>query len=212
MQPNTFVSKRLREFIATSQGKSYTVLVVTTVLVLLIVLLGIFPAVSAILLQVEQNNTRHLAVGEIDSKRLVLRDLTAEQNTKPAVVAALNAAIPDGDIAQDKVFTFIQKTMAANQLKFSTVSFGELEKRRSLESAFRVNATIDGMIMNLSADGTRKQIEEFIADLEDSRRIYNIRNLTVRKVDQTSASSIFRMDVQAEIYFWNDEKKSDIIN
>jgi len=46
-----FSSKQLSTFIATSRGKSYTVTAITAVLIIILVLVGVYPAISAILNQ-----------------------------------------------------------------------------------------------------------------------------------------------------------------
>jgi Tfp pilus assembly protein PilO len=201
-----FSSTTLRNFIATTQGKSYTVVVVTVLLVIVIFLAGVFPALSSIFLQIEQNNSRTEALSQIETKRQTLRTLTAEEAEKRAVALSLDANLPS-ELDQIGIFTSLSNIAEDSGGELVAATFVSIELRRNLPTVFGTPLALDGIVINLTVEGDRTELEEFITLMEESRRIFNIMNMSLFKVDETTFTgdtlSQFKMDMQVEAYFWD---------
>jgi len=204
-----FSSSTLRNFIATAQGKSYTIGVVTILLILVIFLVGVFPALSSIFLQIEQNSNRTQALEQIEIKRQTLRTLSVEESDKHAVTLSLNAYLPD-KFDQVGIFNQLNEMATDTGSVLMAVTFINVESRRDLPAIFGTPLALDGKVINLTVEGDRTELEEFVTLMEESRRIYNIVNLSLFKVDETTLTgqsiSQFKMDMQVETYFWNQAK------
>ncbi len=207
--PRRFSSDRLRKFIATQQGKSYTVVSITLLLVLVIFLVGVFPAISAITFQIQENSNRQTTLEAMEQKRLILRDLITEEKSKRAVTFALQASLPDS-LAQAELFTDIQALVKNSGGVLNAVGFTDLESKRALATLFNAPIALDGKTLSLNVDGNRTDIENLFTALEGSRRIYNIRNFSVFKINGAegsgSSAKLLRLDLKAEVYFWNKTK------
>src|SRR5689334_6840187 len=112
----------LRKFISTTQGKSYTVGAVTVLLVLVIFVAGIFPALSSILFQIQQNGERTEALQKIETKRQTLRALSSEEEEKHALTLSLNSNLPD-TLDQKSLFDQINNIVASVGCDLLSVTF-----------------------------------------------------------------------------------------
>jgi Tfp pilus assembly protein PilO len=197
----------LRNFISTTQGKSYTVGAVTILLVLVIFMAGIFPALSSILFQIQQNGERTNALQEIETKRQTLRSLSTEEQSKHAISLSLDANLPDS-LDQTGLFTIVNNMVNSVGCQLISVTFNDLESRRNFVAAFGAAQALDGKAMNITVTGNRAQMEAFVGAMENSRRVFNIVNLSMFNEDTSSSNSAdsFRMDLQTEVYFWNQAK------
>jgi Tfp pilus assembly protein PilO len=185
------------------------VISVTLLLVLAIFLFGVFPAISAITFQIQENNNRQDTLTALEQKRVILRNLIAEEKSKRAVTIALQASMPD-DLLQAQLFTDIQKLTKNSGAVLTAVAFADLESKRALSTLFTAPLALDGKLMTLNVEGNRADLENLFTVLENSRRIYNIREFNVFKKGSAETAGpndkILIMDVKAEVYFWNKSK------
>jgi Tfp pilus assembly protein PilO len=196
-----FNNAQLDQLLATSKGKSYTVIVVTVALIIVILLAGVFPAASAILLQVSENQNREAALQKVELKDSVLRKLVTQEKAKRAVSLALSSYFPD-NITQENIYSRVAKIAADSKVEILAINFSELEDRRSLIREFKVPASVQGKNMGISLKGNREQLESFMEKIELSLRIMNI--LSVSEFRQEGArAGEHRMEIQAEIYYWS---------
>jgi cell division protein FtsX len=78
---NRFRNDSLRTFIQTSKGKSYTVAAITILLVVVMFIFGVYPAISAIVAQINDNATRESVLSQIETKRDTLRTLVQTEQS-----------------------------------------------------------------------------------------------------------------------------------
>ncbi len=201
----------LRNFIATTQGKSYTVTGVTILLVLVIFIVGVFPAISSILFQAQQNGQRTTALDAIATKQTTLRALSTEEESKHAVSLSLNANLPDA-LNQSDILQNITGMANSAGCTVVSITFANLDAQRNFTAAFGASRALDGKQINITVEGDRSQMETIITELETSRRIYSVVNFSMFKRTDVSANdttgAAFRMDMQLEVYFWNKTKLS----
>lgn len=201
-------SERLRTFLKTVKGKTYTVGAITTLLVIIIFLIGVFPAISAILLQVEDNQSRITALSKIDTKRTTLRTLSNGLSTSSLAVTALNAVLPE-NLVQEDILNQLNGLANEYNLQLLNISFTDLDPRRNLSEVFLIsNEALSGKNISINLQGGLNEIQSLLSDIENSRRIYNIKSFSVYRVlnqsgIESNLSQGYRIDIQAEMFFWN---------
>ena len=71
-------STKLNEYLKTSEHRSYFLIFVTLLFVIVMVVLGILPAYSAFTAQGQENAKRQVAIDKLSSKLNTLKQLTEE--------------------------------------------------------------------------------------------------------------------------------------
>lgn len=210
MAKQTTVQKQLREFVATSKGKSYTVTIITLLLIMVLLFFAVVPAFNSILVQVRQNEERLEALASIDQKRENLRLLLNKHNENLAVAVGLQDSLPNELNQEGVVEELVQFTETSNA-KLRSVRFVNLEGRSRLtqlilEDPLLSLELIDGVVVNLSIEGEKSQLRTFITEMESSRRIFSVKSLNISRVEQQGdyiGRGPFVLNMQAETYFWN---------
>lgn len=195
----TNATEQLRKALQTAQGKSYAVTAVTILMVLIIFVFGIFPAISAILFQSEQNAKRMEALAAINTKHTTLKNLAVEESKKRAVSLALRAALPN-DMEQDMLVEQFYEMASLTETELLSIQMAEIGDQEQIADAFILAEPLDSLAVSLTFRGTRSQLEELLNELEQMRRIFNIRDLQLS--NETNADATYRMSVAGEIYFW----------
>lgn len=204
-------SSDMRKFIATSRGRSYSVIVITGLLILVLVFFAILPAVSSILLQLSQNDSRLAALTKIDQKRETLRTLLGVHDQNLATAVGLNHALPFS-LEQDDVIKDIVGFAGTNGVFLRSVRFVDIAGRSRLSELYFDEPDfdfIDGVIINISLEGDRQNLRQFIASLEQSRRVFSLKTISISKVSaaESATNSPFIMNLQMESYYWNQNKE-----
>ncbi len=210
MAKQTTVQKQLREFIATSKGKSYTVTIVTLLLIMVLLFFAVVPAFNSILTQVRQNEERLEALAEIDQKRESLRLLLNKHNENLAVAVGLQDSLPN-ELNQEDIVEDLVDFSSSSRAELRSIRFVNLAGRSRLTQLFQVDPTInialiDGAIVNLTVEGERSELRAFILAMEQSRKIYSIKSFNIARVEQQGdvvGRGPFILNLQAETYFWN---------
>lgn len=191
-----FINERLRNFIETSRGKTYTVAVVTGVLVLVLFTFGVFPSVRAIIRQVGQNEARIETLQKIEEKNQRLRQLANEIENKSNVSEALNQSLPD-NIQQETVIDTVTKLARKNNVSFSSVQFSRGGNANNSE----YNKEYIGEAgINLKVVGSRTDVVQFAEDMEESIRVFNLSQLSLGR--RTADGPTHALSIQADYYYW----------
>jgi Tfp pilus assembly protein PilO len=201
---NRFISDNLRNFIQTSRGKSQTVAATTILLLLAMFLFGVYPALGAIIEQIDVNAKRTDALGQIETKRLTLRDLVVEEGEKEAVALALNTSLPD-ELDQEALLSSIIGLVQETDNVLLAINFSSVESRRLVYKVFATSKALHADVITISLGGERASLEEFLRKLENARRIVNLRNISLEKDDKGGETRPFRLEVQGEVYYWSIE-------
>lgn len=204
--PRRFRSERLRFFINTSQGKSYTVVFATSLLVLVLVMFAIFPAFSSILTQFTENTERTLAQAAIEDKNATIRQLLASEQQNRAITVALDKSLPR-KLNQDLVISDLIALSKSSGAKIQSIRFGSVEEvRKDLIEFPLFGSQLEAKVINIVMEGSRAQLEVYLVQVEQFRRVFNIRNLSITQSvgtnGQVNANSPFLLAIQAEVYSW----------
>lgn len=202
------ITKRITTLVATQQGKSYAVAAVTLLLMLVMIAFGIFPVVSALFAGIEQNSVKSELLEKMQTKRTILQKLIVEENSKHAVSLALESALPDS-LDQVQVINNLNSLAQSTGSTINILNFGTLDTKRDLKIVFNLTSKLDGKSVSISVSGSRAGLERFLSGLEQLRRVVNVRAFTIAKIDPNTLPpgstqlNLFKMDVQAEVYFGN---------
>lgn len=188
--------------ISTRQGQSYAVLAGTLLLVIVLFGFGVYPLVSSIVYENEQNTIRQENLNKMEQKLSTLRQLIAEDQAKKSVSVALQSVFPD-DVSQVNLIQDVTDTAKTDGVVIFSFGFGDLDTKRELDKIFSTKNPLTAKTLNMAVVGSRSEIETFIADLENMRRIVNITSMSIGKnIDEPTANrDPFRLDFQAEVYY-----------
>ena len=196
--------ERLNKILATSKRKSYFVAAVTVLFAVAMFLLGILPSYSSLTLQAKENEKKDEVLNMMQTKLTTLKNLTAESEQKKDLVAFFSSAFPDSS-SQEDVLNSILAFANSNKLYLSSVSFSDARRDKPLSVDFSVNDQIKSQVLSLFVEGKRDNILKFINDIEQSRRIFNIKSaIIVRKTGLELSANPERdhkLDLQVEIYY-----------
>lgn len=203
-----FTNDSLRSFIKTSKGKSYTVAAITILLIVIMFIFGVYPAVGAIIAQVNDNTARENVLAQIETKRNTLRSLVLTEQSNHAVSLSLETNMPSS-LDQETLYNRLVDLAKKANVSVISTNFSTVEKRRQLDVVFSTTEALQGGLLTLTVEGERDALEACLEELEMYRRIFNVRGLSMEKQDTSKASSPFKMILQLEVYYWDSEAALD---
>lgn len=204
--PKATLTSRISKILQTKQGQAYAVAIGTAFIVVVLIGLGIFPIVSAILFASEQNGLKQEVLNRMIQKEQILNTLVGTEAANRNVSLALKAAMPDEVLQADFIKT-VNDLTADNAIFVRVLTFNDIESRVELKELFDVAIDLQGKSATLSAYGTKEGLENFIVQLEQDRRVANIRNLIVSRrdsqelIESNFPTLEFKLDLQLEIYY-----------
>jgi hypothetical protein len=204
------ITKRLNEYLKTSQNKSYFVISVTVLFVVLVILVGIIPAVSAISLQRSENKKRDEVITKLESKLATLKSLTGESTTKKSLVDYLNAAIVD-EMDQASFLTEIDALIEEENLFLTSVSFDfpdNITIDNDLIKKYQVSSQLKSQSVNILLEGSMDNIKDFVGKLELTRRIKNVESVSLAKKGSDGVTEIpldreYRLSVTVQYFYYS---------
>jgi Tfp pilus assembly protein PilO len=204
------ITKRLNEYLKTSQNKSYFVISVTVLFVVLVILVGIIPAVSAISLQRSENKKRDEVITKLESKLATLKSLTGESTAKKSLVDYLNAAIVD-EIDQASFLTEIDSLVEEENLFLTSVSFDfpdNVKVDNDLIKKYQVSSQLKSQSVNILLEGSMDNIKDFVSKLESTRRIKNVESVTLAKKGNDGVTEIpldreYRLSITVQYFYYS---------
>ncbi len=199
-----FTNESLRTFIQTSKGKSYAVGAVTILLVVVMFIFGVYPAVGAIIAQVNDNASREDVLSQIEEKRDTLRSLVLTEQSNHAVSLSLETNMPSS-LDQETLYNRLVDLAAKSNVSVVSTNFSTIERRRQLNVVFSTTEALQGGLLTLTVEGERDDLEVCLEELENYRRIFNVRGLSMEKLDTSKVSSPFKLILQLEVYYWDSE-------
>lgn len=196
----------INRYLQTSKQKSYFVVLVTIALVILVAIVGILPAYSAILFQIRENQKRDEGVAQLNQVVEQYKNFLRLEEELNVEIDQFNSVFPVDISPQENVIEEITQMAQSANLEVSSVSFSDTSRDISLQIEFLVGALVSYQSVSISLDGSRESILEFIQELETSKRIYNIVNTRINRKDQLDQSSIvegrdYSATIQAEFYW-----------
>jgi Tfp pilus assembly protein PilO len=196
-------NKQLQKLMETPQGKTYTVLGVTIITVLIMFMLAIRPAYISITNRISENNKKQEYIDEANNKIGDLQELNNQANTYDDAINYLNNFFLD-DTAKE-AFTIGNIINIADNRNL-TIDFIRVDEAEPLpENEFEDVSDLDILAQNtitINARGSISNTRLFIQDLENLGEIMNIENINL-SIEEEEDDDNWRLSVQANFYFWD---------
>lgn len=202
-----FRSQTLQFFLATTQGKTYTITFLTGLLLLVMIFIALLPAASAIVAQVAENKERQAALAEMNQKLTSIRALSANEQTNRAYSVALTDILPNGF---DQASVLAELLSMADQADVNLTTYRTANSTDSNPPILRELGALGNRIgvanITLVVEGGRGQLEGLVNQLETSFRVINIKTMTMSLITQQdeifAAGTAFRLTLSAEVFYW----------
>jgi len=199
--------KKLEEVLSTGKKKSYFVAAITVFFILLMSFAGIIPALSSLGTQHEENAKRDVIIGKLENKLNTLKGFVQEEDSKKNVLSFLDYVFPNKFPEKDslnKVYELTQKDhVTVNSYVYSDPQPGVQDDTNGFTSK---NTKV--LALSFGGSGLFSDIQTFVKDLEDSRRILNIVDLSITKTldpasELPTADNMYSFSVGLYIYWYD---------
>jgi hypothetical protein len=198
-------SYRLDKYLTTPKRKSYFVVAVTVVFILVIIIGGIVPAYRSVVSQNLDNEKRRNIIAQQERKLSHLESLNMEKADSGAILGVFNDVFPEEN-PQASVIEEVSLLAVQNNVKIDTVNFSKLNRAVPLRTQFLVTDNVKSNSINIVGFGERTEIIDFIESLEKSTRIFNINSVSLKlrpindlRTNQDLGDHAFTIDL--EYYF-----------
>jgi len=106
---------------------------------------------------------------------------------------------------QETLYNRLVDLAAKSNVSVVSTNFSTIERRRQLKVVFSTTEALQGGLLTLTVEGERDDLEVCLEELENYRRIFNVRGLSMEKLDTSKVSSPFKLILQLEVYYWDSE-------
>lgn len=201
---------KLNNYLQTSQHRSYFLIFITLLFVIVMVIFGILPAYSSFTLQGAENAKRQEAITQLQTKLDALKNLTRESQADPKLIEYFHKIFPSSP-DQDNILNEIIEIANKNAVYLVDLKYDE-NKELSKEFAnllIPLTPNVESLTLSLTIEGSQQTLINYIRDIEAKSRIYNIKNLNiVRKGEiellQTTPDKYYTLLMNVNIYFYNE--------
>ncbi|MDQ6985572.1 MAG: hypothetical protein Q9M91_02065 [Candidatus Dojkabacteria bacterium] len=203
------ITKRLDQYLANSQKKSYFVAAVTLVFTLVIFLFGIRPAITASIRQYNDNKERTDVIVQLESKLDSLKSLTEQESLNADVIDYFRFLLPSKDRG-DYIFDELTTYLNSNNIEISSIQWVRNDDQFEQLSGFLLDPPVVSRLVNIQGSTEIGDLVSFLNIIEESRRIYNVRSLQIFPVnsetlDLFSDLKPFTFNLEVQYFYWNDE-------
>lgn len=202
-------SKKLNDLLSTSQNKSYFVGAITVLFIVLMTMVVILPAYSAFTFQSEENGKRNQLIEKLTKKLDISKKLTQEYDAKTKMVNYFKEVMPESAM-QDTIMDLMNKTIESNSATLISITFNKNPTPVFTQSGF--DTTYKAQQISLTIKGSQSSLLNIVRDVEDSRRIFNIIDLTLDRVVQEDANFTetvndgeYTLNLHIEYYFFTTQ-------
>lgn len=211
---NTY-KRKVDSALSTSKNKSFAIATITIAFVLLMAFAGIIPSLSSLGVQIEANGKRDDLISKLERKLTTLKNLTREYNQKSTVVNYFNQVFP-GELFQEQLITAMDELCTKNNLQLDNITFLNTEfDQATLQEITSKQVALSRF--SITGQGSREDVLKLLGDLDNKRRIMNVKNLIVtRKTGSELVSDPtfkeYRFSMQVEIYYTNETIDNTKVN
>jgi Tfp pilus assembly protein PilO len=195
----------LQELLKTTQGKTYTVIIVTIILIVLMFSVAIVPAYRSVTDQIAQNRVKSEYLEQLSKKEDILRILANQENQYRQEIDIINQIYQS---RQNDEFVLANLNSLANQFNIRISSFGFSNKTLQNSSFAELDsfANLQRITINLSLEGDLQDFQYFLNSLESLPLVISVTNINYGLNTSTERDIRYRyiMNLQAEYYFWNE--------
>ncbi len=198
----------LEQYLKTSKNKTYFVAAITFLFLLVILIGGVIPAFSSVLGQFEENKKRDEGILQLETKLNTLKNLTLQESEKAETLEIFDNVFSN-QLDQKDAVSEINQLATLNNLVLRSITFAEAGTRRQTPDAeFAVTPNVQAQEVGFSIQGDKDSILKFMDSLENSKRIYNIVNVsfqvaTDQQTGKPISNNIFMGSFKVE-YFWRE--------
>jgi Tfp pilus assembly protein PilO len=203
---------RLNEYLQSSQNKSYFVGAISIIFIGIFVVVGIVPSVRSVLSQNEENKTIETQLQKLNNKSNVLNALIRENTDNTNILGVFNSIFPDQN-SQEDVITDIYQIAENNNVFIKTANFPSGRREVPLSREFRTKNQVQSQKVNLSLEGGRLELQTFISQIENSKRIYNVESIVITKksgqaLQNAGPGRDYDLSMVIEYFYWNEEVRN----
>lgn len=204
----------INQYLQTSRQRSYFVVSITVGLLVLVVIVGILPAYSAIVNQRRENRKRDEGIAQLEDVITQYQSFISLEETLENEISLFNEVFPSNNAPQEDVILDVINIGSVFNIEITSISFSDAVREVSLQTDFLVSPQVESQRVSITISGTRDDILSYVQALEDSRRIYNIINVVVSKnqgevvTDFNQEVDDFNATISAEFYWTNTETAS----
>jgi len=195
----------LNEYLKSSKNKSLFIAAVTVIFFIIFMVFGVIPAYREVLSQNKENKLIKDTVALADKKVKDLKLLVAEKESKADVLSFFSSVF-ENRLNQANLIIDLFKYGEENQVSITNISFDEQSRSQQLELEVGSIPNVQYIGFTLEAEGSREDLLKYIKEIEDSRRIFNIINLTItqkteEEINQVGEFRAFNLSAIVEYYY-----------
>lgn len=177
-------SSAFLESLETPQGQTFTVAILSMLVVAVLFLFAITPAVSSINRQLKINRGLRERNAQYDAKLASLVSL-AEKNTNYATDLQTFSTMLGESTNQDYIYADMVKFSQKNNLDFRGLSFDIYSPQQQKYENLDINEKLRFQTITLTVYGNVSNVDKLVSDLESSRRIYDVQDIIVTTDEET---------------------------
>ncbi len=197
-----FTNPQFARLTATVERKTYTVVGVTLLVVILLVFFAIRPAVGSIFERLNENEEKRDILGKMDAKYDTLLSLSNQEQQREDQLALLENSYPSNKQEEFPIANTIEM-INRNGLRFTSIGVNDATTKSALD-ATKLGTNTKFFVINISVEGERANFIKFVKELEDFPRIFNIQKIAMTPLDnsQGSTNREIKGEIEAEIYYY----------
>jgi len=200
-------SVSLNLVLESTQGKTYAVIIVTVLVVVLLLFVAAVPAYLSITNQIVKNESKAKYLQDLQTKEGNLKTLSEQEKDFLNEIDLVNVYFKDKR-NDEFMIANLEKLAEKSSLKMMGVNF-EITKAPSIPElgAFGLFSAVP---FSASFRGQIKDFEKIVEYLETFPSTLTINSISYSKQEEGdggfTADQVFVLAIQAEYYFWNYEE------
>jgi hypothetical protein len=194
--------KAIAKILESKEKKSYFVIALTAISIMLTVVFGILPSYSAVTFQSSENIKRNEISQRIEKKISDLQKLAIELDNNILNINKIEKLVPNS-LSQDIIFNEINSLISSNNLVLKSISFTPDSKTSSRFINLLADTTIKSMGVNIVIESDNNNYIDFVKKLEEYPRFFDIKSIVVSRSSSVSKGIFYQIVVQANYYYLN---------
>lgn len=203
-------SSSIQSLIETTRGKTYTVLVITVLTIVLMVALAIAPAYLSITNQLKNNEAKKVYLDELQEKEDALITLANQELEYETQINLLNTFFPNKE-NDEFILANLDALASEYNVKLTAVNFDNANPSLPLSNLQYPGLVRVALNINLQGDLPNMQlflsaIESFPATITVNSVRYGINEERLIGGETSDDLLPYQLSLEAEYYFWNIEQ------
>lgn len=184
----TRTSTAFLDILNTPQGQTFTTGLLSVLVVALLFFFAITPAVSSITRQLDINKDLKERNAQYDRKLTSLLTLAGKKQTYASDLETFGTVLGT-DTNQDYIYADLIRLSQKHSLDFRSLTFDTEAPQQQKYEVFELSEKVRFQTMIFSVYGNFTNVDKLVAEIEASRRIYDIQSVVVT-TDETKPTSI----------------------